>query len=54
MKKVALITIVGAALLVLATGAWIADGVRYVAGTSRRRRARAAHAAEVRERFATA
>ena len=31
MKKVAIITVVGVALLVLATGAWVADGVRAVA-----------------------
>jgi hypothetical protein len=37
-KKVALITIVGTALLVLATGAWIADGVKAVRNTTRRRR----------------
>ena len=39
MKKVAIITVVGAAVLVLATGAWIADGVRAVTAASRRRRA---------------
>ena len=44
MKKIAFITIVGVALLVLATGAWIADGVRAVRGAGRRRRAE--HAAE--------
>ncbi len=37
--KIAFITIVGAALLVLATGAWVADGLRAVRGTGRRRRA---------------
>ena len=44
MKKVAIITIVGVALLVLATGAWVADGVRAVRGAGRRRRVE--HAAE--------
>jgi hypothetical protein len=44
MKKVAIITVVGVALLVLATGAWVADGVRAVRGASRRRRIE--HAAE--------
>ena len=38
MKKVAIITVVGVAVLVLATGAWIADGVRAVSAASRRRR----------------
>jgi len=38
MKKVAIITVVGVALLVLATGAWVADGVRVVRGAGRRRR----------------
>ena len=44
MKKVAIITVVGVALLVLATGAWVADGVRAVRGAGRRRRVE--HAAE--------
>jgi hypothetical protein len=44
MKKVAIITVVGVALLVLATGAWVADGVKAVRGASRRRRVE--HAAE--------
>jgi hypothetical protein len=38
MKKVALIAIVGTALLVLATGAWVADGVNAVRNATRRRR----------------
>lgn len=38
MKKVAIITVVGVALLLLATGAWVADGVRVVRGAGRRRR----------------
>jgi hypothetical protein len=37
MKKVAIITVVGVALLVLATGAWVADGVKAVRGAGRRR-----------------
>ena len=37
MKKVAIVTVVGIALLVLATGAWIADGVGAVRGAGRRR-----------------
>ena len=45
MKRIAFFTIVGVALLVLATGAWIADGLRAVRGTDRRRR-RAERAAE--------
>jgi hypothetical protein len=39
MKKVALIALVGAALLVLATGAWVADGAKAVRRATRRRRA---------------
>jgi len=39
MKKVALIAVIGAALLVLATGAWAADGAKAVRNTLRRRRA---------------
>ena len=38
MKKVALIAVVGTALLVLATGAWVADGVKAVRNATRRRR----------------
>jgi hypothetical protein len=43
MKKIGFITVVAIALLVLATGAWIADGIRAVRVTGRTRRA--AHAA---------
>ena len=53
MKNVAIIAVVGIALLVLATGAWIADGVKAVGGASRRRR-RDERAAEGPERFAVA
>jgi hypothetical protein len=50
MKNVALITVVGVAVLVLATGAWIADGVRAVRSTTRRRRTgRAAERHALRE-----
>jgi len=49
MKKVALITLVGTALLVLATGAWVADGVKAVRNATRRRRAD-----QNPDRFATA
>jgi hypothetical protein len=38
MKKVALVTIVGTALLVLAAGAWVADGVNAVRTATRRPR----------------
>jgi hypothetical protein len=38
MKKVAIITVVGVALLVLATGAWVVDGFKAVRNTGRRRR----------------
>ena len=38
MKNVAIIVVVGVALLVLATGAWVADGVKAVRGASKRRR----------------
>ena len=49
MKKVAIIAVVGVALLVLATGAWVADGVRAVRGAGRRRRSE-----QGAERFAVA
>jgi hypothetical protein len=44
MKKIGFITVVAVALLVLATGAWIADGIRAVCDAGRTRRA--ARAAE--------
>lgn len=44
MKKIGFITVVAIALLVLATGAWVADGIRAVRDAGRTRRA--AHAAE--------
>jgi hypothetical protein len=39
MKRIGFITVVAVALLVLATGAWIADGIRAVRGAGRTRRA---------------
>ena len=39
MKKIGFITVVAIALLVLATGAWIADGIRAVRDAGRTRRA---------------
>ena len=39
MKKIGFITVVAIALLVLATGAWIADGIRAIRDAGRTRRA---------------
>ena len=50
MKRIGFITVVAVALLVLATGAWIADGIRAVRGAGRKRRA--AHAAGRDARYA--
>jgi hypothetical protein len=38
MKKIGFLTVVALALLVLATGAWIADGIRAVRHAGRTRR----------------
>jgi hypothetical protein len=49
MKKIGFITVVAVALLVLATGAWIADGIRAVRDAGRTRRAAPAAERQARD-----